>query len=62
MDREAEGEVRLYTLTEIQRRLSIGRTKSYELVTKGELPAIRVGRSLRVRAQDLERFVQNNRY
>ena len=62
MDREAEREVRLYTLDEVQSRLSIGRTKAYELVAKGELSAIRVGRSLRVSAQDLESFVRNNRY
>lgn len=62
MNREAEREVRLYTLDEVQSRLSIGRTKAYELVAKGELSAIRVGRLLRVSAQDLESFVRNNRY
>ena len=55
-----EGNERLYTVAEIQRRLSIGRSKAYELVATRQLPGVRIGRSLRVREQDLRRFIESN--
>lgn len=38
--------------------LGIGRTKVYELIATGELTAVSIGRARRVRASDLERFVE----
>lgn len=49
-------------IAEVQRRLSIGRTRVYQLLAKREIPAVRIGRSLRVRREDLERFIEDNRY
>jgi excisionase family DNA binding protein len=40
---------------ELQEILGIGRTKANDLVASGELPAIRVGRAIRVRRSDLNR-------
>lgn len=53
---------RLYKIAEVQRRLSIGRSKAYELVATRQLPGVKIGSSLRVREQDLRRFIENNRY
>ena len=52
---------RLYTVAEVQRRLSIGRSKAYELVATCQLPGVRIGSCLRVREQDLRRFIESNR-
>ena len=59
---ERERGVILYPIAEIQRRLSIGRSKAYELVATRRLPAVKVGKALRVRAEDLTRFIEENRY
>ena len=47
---------------EVQEMLGIGRTKVYELITRRELPAVRIGRAVRVRKGDVERFLEGNRY
>ncbi len=51
------------TIAEVQRRLSIGRTQAYALLAKREIPAVRIGsKSLRVTQEDLERYIEENRY
>ena len=51
-----------YTISEIQEILGIGSTKAYELVQTGDLPAIRIGRALRVHRRDINAWAERNRY
>jgi excisionase family DNA binding protein len=48
---------RLLTADEVAERLSIGLSTAYLLLQRGELPSVRIGRSVRVRPEDLGRFV-----
>jgi excisionase family DNA binding protein len=48
---------RLYTVKEVQEILKVGRSFAYKLVQSGEIRAVRVGRCLRVRATDLEKYL-----
>ena len=48
----------LLTITEVAHRLGLGRSFVYELVMKGEVPSIKIGRARRVPAAALERFVE----
>jgi excisionase family DNA binding protein len=42
--------------------LHIPRTRCYELIARGELPAVRIGeRSIRVNRNELERFLLESR-
>lgn len=42
--------------------LGLPRTRTYELIKQGELPAVRIGeRSIRVNRQELERFLLEDR-
>jgi len=42
--------------------LGLPRTRCYELIQRGELPAVRIGeRSIRVNRQELERFLLETR-
>jgi excisionase family DNA binding protein len=50
------------TLRQIQVILGIGSTKAYELVATGEIPSVRIGRSIRVSRQELERWLEAQRY
>lgn len=53
---------RLLSLPEVARYLGIARSTAYLLARKGELPSIRIARRVvRVRPQDLERFVAQRR-
>jgi excisionase family DNA binding protein len=51
----------LLTVEEAAKRLSIGRTKAYELVAKGELQTVTIGRCRRVPVDSLERLVDHLR-
>jgi excisionase family DNA binding protein len=47
---------------EVAEELSIPRSRAYELIQRGELPAVRIGeRSIRVNRAELERFLLESR-
>ena len=50
------------SLKDVQQLLGIGRTKAYELVTTGELPAVRIGRCIRVNRRKLDEWLLAQRY
>jgi excisionase family DNA binding protein len=47
----------VYTIPEAGRVLRIGRSAAYEAARRGEIPTIRLGRSLRVPRAALERLL-----
>ena len=50
------------TVPEVAEELHIPRTRAYELIARGELPAVRVGeRSIRVNQNELVRFLLESR-
>jgi len=50
------------TVPEAAEELRIPRTRCYELIQRGELPAVRIGeRSIRVNRAELERFLLESR-
>ena len=50
------------TVREVAEELHIPRTRCYELIARGELPAVRVGeRSIRVNKAQLEKFLIEDR-
>jgi excisionase family DNA binding protein len=50
------------TVPEAAEELRIPRTRCYELIQHGELPAVRIGeRSIRVNRAELERFLLESR-
>lgn len=47
---------------EVAEELNIPRSRAYELIQRGELPAVRIGeRSIRVNRMELERFLLETR-
>jgi excisionase family DNA binding protein len=50
------------TVPEVAEELQIPRTRAYELIAQGALPAVRIGeRSIRVNRRELERFLLEDR-
>ena len=50
------------TVPEVAEELHIPRTRCYDLIASGELPAVRIGeRSIRVNRAELERFLLETR-
>jgi excisionase family DNA binding protein len=48
----------LLRVEEVARWLGVGRTKAYELVHKGRLPSVTIGRSRRIAVSALEAFIE----
>ncbi len=42
--------------------LRIARSRVYELVADGEIPAVKIGRSVRVSRKELDRWLEGQRY
>lgn len=50
------------TVREVAEELRLPRTRAYELISRGELPAVRIGeRSIRVNRRELEEFLLSER-
>jgi excisionase family DNA binding protein len=49
----------LLTVSEAARRLGIGRTLMYELLSTGQVASVRVGRLRRIRPADLETYANS---
>jgi excisionase family DNA binding protein len=47
---------------EVAAELRIARSRAYELVGGGEIPSVRIGRSVRVSRKELERWLEEQRY
>ena len=48
----------LLTIRDVKARLQLAHTKVTELIISGELPSLRIGRSRRVRPEDLNTFIE----
>ncbi len=48
---------RLLNAEDLVDRLKLGRTSVYALLSSGEIPTVRIGKNVRVREMDLERFL-----
>ncbi len=47
----------LLTVRDVQEATQLGRTKIYELMRDGELPYLKIGRSIRIRREALEAWL-----
>lgn len=48
-------------VSEVAEILRIARSRAYELVAEGEIPSIRIGRSVRVSRGELDRWLEEQR-
>jgi excisionase family DNA binding protein len=46
---------------EVAEVLRIARSRAYELVADGEIPSVRIGRSLRVSRRELDKWLEEQR-
>jgi excisionase family DNA binding protein len=57
-----ENEQEFISLNQLQEILGIGRTKAYDLVTSGDLPAVRIGRIIRINKRDLTDWLEQQKF
>lgn len=51
----------LLTARDVAERLNISRTKAFDLLNTGTIPAIHIGRNVRVEELDLEKYISDNK-
>jgi excisionase family DNA binding protein len=47
---------------EVAEELRIARSRAYEMVANGTIPAVKIGRSVRVNRKELEHWLEEQRY
>lgn len=52
----------LMTVAEVREKCKICRSKIYAIISRRELPAVRIGRAVRVYRRDVERYLAENPY
>ena len=50
----------LLTSDEVAKILKVSRSYAYLMMKRGDLPVVHVGHAIRVRPEDLERYIHNN--
>lgn len=53
-------EVRLLKSDEVAEILQISRSMAYTLMKRGDIPTVRIGTSVRVRPEDLDKYIKDN--
>ena len=51
---------RLLTGKDVAHLLKISSSQAYKLMRRGELPAVHIGKSIRVKPEDLDAFITRN--
>ena len=57
MAQPLEGRARFVTVAEVASTLRVSNMTVYRLIQAGTLPAVRVGRSYRIREEDVDRYL-----
>ena len=52
----------LLSIPELCEELGMGKSWVYRRLRSGEIPSVRLGRSIKVRRQDLEEYLESHRY
>jgi len=55
-------DVRLLSIPEVCRVLGMGKSWTYRRLKSGEIPSVKLGRSIKVKRSDLEEYLEVRRY
>jgi excisionase family DNA binding protein len=56
------GGVQLLSIAQLCQELGMGKSWVYRHLRSGEIPSVRLGRSIKVRRDDLEEYLEKHRY
>jgi excisionase family DNA binding protein len=55
-------ELQLLSIAEVCRTLGMGKSWTYRRLKSGEIPSVKLGRSIKVKREDLEEYLHERRY
>ena len=56
------GSLDLLSITDVCQELGMGKSWVYRRLCSGEMPSVKLGRSIKVKRADLEEYLENHRY
>ena len=59
-DTDTEKPIRLLKVSDVARMTQVSPSQVYTMIQEGSLPAVRFGTALRVRPEDLQKFIEDN--
>jgi excisionase family DNA binding protein len=54
--------VELLSITQVCQELGMGKSWVYHRIKSGEIPSVKLGKNLKVKREDLEQYLENQRY
>ena|SRR5215204_5098082 len=57
-----DDELHLLSIDEVCNALGMGKSWTYRKIKSGEIPSIKLGRSIKVKRQDLDQYLEGMRY
>lgn len=57
---DTEKPIRLLKVSDVARMTQVSPSQVYTMIQEGALPAVRFGTALRVRPEDLQKFIEEN--
>ena len=61
-DRPESRDLELLSIPQVCQRLAMGKSWVYRRIHEGEIPSVRLGRTIKIRRADLETFLDEHRY
>ena len=60
--RPGSPELQLLSIAEVCRTLGMGKSWTYRRLKSGEIPSVKLGRSIKIKREDLEEYLEKHRY
>lgn len=60
--RTTEQDLQLLSIADVCRLLGMGKSWTYRRVRSGEIPSVKLGRSVKVKREDLEAYLESHRF
>ena len=61
-DRPESRDLELLSIPQVCQRLAMGKSWVYRRIHEGEIPSVRLGRTIKIRRADLENYLEEHRY
>ena len=56
------GSLDLLSITDVCQELGMGKSWVYHRIKSGEIPSVKLGRNIKVKREDLDQYLENQRY
>jgi excisionase family DNA binding protein len=61
-DRPESSDLELLSIPQVCQRLAMGKSWVYRRIHEGEIPSVRLGRTIKISRADLEHYLEEHRY